>query len=73
MENNMKKFLLGIDVGTTGTKTILFSQSGEPLRHAYRAYPTAHPNIGESEQTPFTGGRLLSILYGKLPRTAAVR
>ena len=48
----MKKFLLGIDVGTTGTKTILFSQSGEPLRHAYRAYPTAHPNIGESEQNP---------------------
>ena len=48
----MKRFLLGIDVGTTGTKTILFDQSGEPLRHAYRAYSTDHPNIGESEQNP---------------------
>ena len=46
------KYLLGIDVGTTGTKTILFSDSGEPLRHAYRPYPTEHPNIGESEQNP---------------------
>ena len=48
----MKTYLLGIDVGTTGTKTILFSDSGEPLRHAYRPYPTEHPNIGESEQNP---------------------
>ncbi len=48
----MKTYLLGIDVGTTGTKTILFSQSGEPLRHAYRPYPLSHPNIGESEQDP---------------------
>lgn len=48
----MKTYLLGIDVGTTGTKTILFSDSGEPLRHAYRSYPLSHPNIGESEQNP---------------------
>lgn len=52
IENNMKTYLLGIDVGTTGTKTILFDQSGAPLRHAYRPYPTFHPRVGQSEQNP---------------------
>ena len=34
----MKQYLLGIDVGTTGTKTLLFSADGELLGHAYRGY-----------------------------------
>lgn len=44
------KYLLGIDVGTTGTKTILFRETGEPVAHAYRAYPTKNKRVGESEQ-----------------------
>ncbi len=48
----MKKYLLGIDVGTTGTKTILFSNDGEIIAHAYRGYPLSNQRVGESEQNP---------------------
>ena len=48
----MKKYLLGIDVGTTGTKTILFSETGELVAHAYRGYPLSNKRVGESEQNP---------------------
>ena len=44
------KYLLGIDVGTTGTKTLLFSQEGTLLGHAYRPYPMHTPQVGWSEQ-----------------------
>ena len=43
-------YILGIDVGTTGTKTLLFSSGGEILAHAYRGYPLSAPQIGYSEQ-----------------------
>ena len=45
-----EKYLLGIDVGTTGTKTILFTDKGEAIAHAYRGYELSHPAVGESEQ-----------------------
>ena len=46
----MKQYLLGIDVGTTGTKTLLFSAEGQLLGHAYRPYPLHQPQVGRSEQ-----------------------
>lgn len=48
----MKKYLLGIDVGTTGTKTMLFMQDGSCIAHAYQGYPTQTPHVGWSEQNP---------------------
>ncbi len=45
----MKKYLLGTDVGTTGTKTILFSEDGAPIAHAYRGYTLSTPKVGYSE------------------------
>lgn len=45
-------YLLGIDVGTTGTKAILFSENGERAGYAYRSYPTQTPKPGWSEQDP---------------------
>ena len=44
------KYLLGIDVGTTGTKTLLFSEKGELLGHAYQGYDLITPQVGWSEQ-----------------------
>lgn len=44
------KYILGIDVGTTGTKTVLFRESGEPLSRAYRAYPLWTERPDECEQ-----------------------
>lgn len=46
----MEQYLLGIDVGTTGTKTLLFSAQGQLLGHAYRGYPLSTPQVGWSEQ-----------------------
>ena len=46
------KYLLGIDVGTTGTKTILFSEEGEAVSRAYMPYPIRAPFPGQSEQDP---------------------
>ena len=48
----MKKYLLGIDVGTTGTKSILFTDTGDIIAHAYRPYPLINQRVGESEQNP---------------------
>ncbi len=48
----MKQYLLGIDVGTTGTKTLLFDAEGAFLGRAYRPYDLHHPKVGWSEQNP---------------------
>ena len=44
------KYLLGIDVGTTGTKSMLFSEDGQLLGSAYSGYPTAMPKPAFCEQ-----------------------
>lgn len=46
----MNRYLLGIDVGTTGTKTLLFRADGQLMGHAYRPYPMYTPAVGFSEQ-----------------------
>ena len=40
----MKKYLLGTDVGTTGTKTYLISENGEVAGSAYMGYETKTPD-----------------------------
>ncbi|MCI8649362.1 MAG: carbohydrate kinase [Anaerotruncus sp.] len=44
--------LLGIDVGTTGTKCALYNLSGEIVAHAYQEYQMLHPQEGWTEQDP---------------------
>lgn len=48
----MEKYLLGLDVGTTGTKAILFTVSGAVIAQAYRGYPTQMPQVDFREQNP---------------------
>lgn len=48
----MDQYLLGIDVGTTGTKTLLFRSDGKLMGHAYRPYPLHTPKVLYSEQDP---------------------
>ena len=48
--NASAKYLLGIDVGTTGTKSLLFRQDGKLMGQAYRGYPMSNPKVGYSEQ-----------------------
>lgn len=45
-------FLLGIDIGTSGTKTVLFDEKGSTIASALEEYPLYQPNIGWAEQDP---------------------
>ncbi len=45
-------YLLGIDVGTSGTKTLLCDDQGSIVASASEAYPSSHPKPLWSEQNP---------------------
>lgn len=44
--------LLGIDIGTSGTKTVLFEETGAPLASHTAEYPLYQPRNGWAEQDP---------------------
>ena len=46
----MKQYLCGIDVGTTGTKTMIFATDGTLQGKAYREYECVYPKPGWVEQ-----------------------
>ena len=46
----MNRYLIGIDVGTTGTKSMLLSETGRIVAHAYSGYPCQAPGTGMVEQ-----------------------
>ena len=46
------KYLLGIDLGTSGTKTVLFDQTGAAVASATVEYPLLQPRNGWAEQRP---------------------
>lgn len=46
------KYLLGIDIGTSGTKTVLFDEAGHGVASYTGEYPMAQPKNGWAEQDP---------------------
>ena len=48
----MKKYLIGIDVGTSGTKSALFDLDGNVIASATAEYPLYQPQNGWAEQDP---------------------
>ena len=48
----MKKYLIGIDIGTSGTKSVLFDLSGNKIAEASAEYPLYQPKNGWAEQNP---------------------
>ncbi len=46
------KYVLGIDLGTSGTKTVLFNQEGKGICSATVEYPLYQPHNGWAEQEP---------------------
>ncbi len=44
--------LLGIDVGTTGCKAVVFDEDGRQLAISYREHPLMHPQPDRSEVAP---------------------
>jgi xylulokinase len=45
-------YVIGIDIGTSGTKTILFDEKGNSVSSAFKDYPLYQPEIGWAEQKP---------------------
>ena len=45
-------YLLGIDVGTSATKTVLFDENGRVTASASQEYPLYQPENGWAEQRP---------------------
>lgn len=45
-------YLMGIDIGTSGTKSVLFDEIGNTVASALEEYPLYQPNIGWAEQDP---------------------
>lgn len=45
-------YVLGIDIGTSGTKTVLFDDKGNSVASALKEYPLYQPEIGWAEQKP---------------------
>jgi len=45
-------YLLGIDIGTSGTKTVLFDEKANPLASYTGEYPLYQPQNGWAEQDP---------------------
>ena len=48
----MENLVIGVDVGTSSTKTILLSTQGEVLASVRREYPMYRPNHGWAENDP---------------------
>ncbi len=46
------KYLLGIDLGTSGTKTVAFDTNGRAIASASEEYPLLQPENGWAEQDP---------------------
>jgi len=48
----MKKYLIGMDIGTSGTKSVLFDTDGNIVASALAEYPMYQPENGYAEQDP---------------------
>ncbi len=46
----MGKYIAGVDIGTTGAKSMIFSSSKGPVAQAYREYPCTYPKPNWVEQ-----------------------
>ena len=46
------KYIIGVDIGTTGTKALLFRETGELIKTAYRGYEIISEKPGYAEQNP---------------------
>ena len=45
-------YLIGIDLGTSATKTVLFDENGTVIASASKEYPMYTPHNGWAEQRP---------------------
>ena len=58
------EYLLGIDLGTSGAKTVLFDTVGVPIASHTAAYPLRQPRNGWAEQDPHDWWRAVQETVG---------
>jgi gluconokinase len=47
-----KRYVLGLDIGTTSAKAVIFERNGKVMADAEKEYPLYHPHPGWVEQDP---------------------
>ena len=52
----MSKYLIGLDIGTSGAKCIIVDETGKVIASSTQEYPFYTPRPGWAEQCPSTGG-----------------
>ena len=55
-DGSCMEYVIGIDLGTSGTKTVLFDREGRGIASALVEYPLYQERNGWAEQDPRTGG-----------------
>ncbi len=66
------RYLLGIDLGTSGTKTVLFNEGGEAVASATVEYPLYQPHNGWAEQAPEDWWNAAVVTLGKVVKDSGV-
>ncbi len=61
-----RQILIGIDIGTTSTKAVVFDSQGSMLAEAHQEYPTAYPHPNWAEQNPDDWWRALVSVVRRL-------
>jgi xylulokinase len=69
----MNNYLLGIDLGTSGTKTVLFSQDGSVVASSTVEYQMSQPENGWAEQAPEDWWNAAVQTIGTVLRKSAVK
>ncbi|MBW4484415.1 MAG: gluconokinase [Tildeniella torsiva UHER 1998/13D] len=47
-----QNYIIGVDIGTTSTKSVLFTEAGQVVGKALVTYPLYTPNVATAEQDP---------------------
>lgn len=68
----MANYLLGLDLGTSGTKTVLFDLRGHVVCSASQEYPLYQPSNGWAEQDPQDWYNAAIYTIGKVIRESGV-
>ena len=67
------KYVLGVDLGTSATKTILVDENGVTKTSAEYAYPMYQPQNGWAEQDPHDWKKAVLETLAKVVKEAGVK
>lgn len=66
-------YLLGIDVGTTGIKAMVFDEKGSPMGYAFQECPISYPSPGKAEQDAEQIWEIAKLVIKKATQSCASR